>query len=293
MNQLKMKFYQFAYTDKNPVFRLFMKHEMPQELYGSNYGIIMKDKTLPVLIYPGKEGVIFDIHGGGYTYGDYRDEDHFCKYLHDKTGMTIVSCNYSLSGTAKFPTQIEQVYTTIKAILSDSQINTEKIYLVGHSAGANCAAAQVLLAGQRQEFRIDKVVLNYPWLDLACNPGTRPKVKGNNMSSGMLQMFRYMYFANMKDSRLPLASPLLADMRQLECFPGTYIMTCAQDALRIDGVRFCERLKLAGIKVHFHEVNAHHGFIEEGMRGCFQKINSKTELAKEEINKMIDWYQED
>jgi len=152
---------------------------------------------------------------------------------------------------------------------------------------------QVLLAGQRQEFRIDKVVLNYPWLDLACNPGTRPKVKGNNMGPGMLEMFSYMYFADIKDSLSPLASPLLADMRQLECFPQTYIMTCAQDALRIDGIRFYERLKLAGTKVHRHEVNAHHGFIEEGMRGCFQEPNPKTELAKEEINKMIDWYQKE
>lgn len=69
-----------------------------------------------VQLEKGTKGIIFDIYGGGYLFGNHMDENHFCHYLHEKTGLSVVSCYYDLSSKSKYPTQIEQVYQTIKMI---------------------------------------------------------------------------------------------------------------------------------------------------------------------------------
>nr|MCR5457358.1 alpha/beta hydrolase [Clostridiales bacterium] len=189
MNRIKKALYKFSLSDKNLFFRLLAKKPLPEQLFGETYEITYNDGSFPVRIERGSKGIIFDIHGGGYLFGSYLDENHFCHYLHEKTGLTVVSCNYDLTTHSQFPVQIEQIYQTVVRICDDPSVETEKIFIMGHSAGGNATAAVTLLSIDRGSFHVDGNVLVYPVLDLSCDPKSRPRVKGNLITNGMMELF--------------------------------------------------------------------------------------------------------
>lgn len=243
----------------------------------------------PALLYEGRGGTVFDVHGGGYDYGSHLDEDGYCRYLHEKTGYTVLSCSYPLSHTgAKFPKQVETVYAAVKAFSAGAPL-----MLVGHSAGANCAAAVALLAQERGEFELSALVLNYPVLDLFTDPSERPRVKGSTLSDGLLRKFNERLFARREDARSPVASPLFSAAEQLARFPRTYICVCGKDVLRADGLAFYEKLKRAGGEAVLSDVPAFHGFIEEGMRSYGSYRTKKQKTARAETDAMLAWLTRD
>ena len=289
MNRIKKALYKFSFSNKNPVFRLFANKALPDQLFGESYEIPYKNGCFPVRMERGNNGAIFDIHGGGYLFGSYMDENHLCHYLHEKTGLTVISCNYDLSDQSQFPTQIEQIYQTILTICADPSVETEKIFVMGHSAGGNAAAGVTLLFNDRGGFHIDGNVLVYPVLDLACDPKSRPKVKGNILPAGLMELFNELYFKTKNDANSPYASPLLAASDQLRKLPPTYVLTCAKDALRIDGLLYAERLRSLSVEVEQTEVAEIHGFLENGMNNYYGKTQEKSKTAAEEIDKIIRW----
>jgi acetyl esterase/lipase len=87
-----------------------------------------------------KNPLVVLIHGGGFTSGDKSHMHQLGQWL-AKRNINAISLNYSLAPESKFPAQCIEVIAAIshcKAIYKD-QINTEKIYLVGASAGATIA----------------------------------------------------------------------------------------------------------------------------------------------------------
>lgn len=289
MNRIKKALFKFSFSEKNPFFRLFAKKSLPEQLFGESYEISYGNSSFPVRIERGSKGAIFDIHGGGYMFGSYMDENHFCHYLHEKTGLSVISCNYDLSAQSQFPVQIEQIYQTILTICADPSVETDKLFIIGHSAGGNATAAVTLLSNDKGDFHADGNILVYPVLDLACDPKSRPKVKGNILPADMMELFNEVYFKTKDDANSPYASPLLATDDQLRKLPPTYILTCAKDALRIDGLRYAERLKSLGAKVEQTEVNDVHGFLETGMNNYYGKPQDKSKKAAEETDKIILW----
>lgn len=289
MNKLKLWFYRIAISDKNPVFRHFTKKEALAESYGRKYEILYKGNAFDVQIEDGDNGIIFDIHGGGYLFGDYMDENHFCHYLHEKTGMTIVSCNYDLSSKSQFPTQIEQVYETIKTICADPAINTEKIYVMGHSAGGNATAGVTLMSIDRGDFKVDGQILNYPVLDLYSDPNNRPQVDGNILPSGMMELFNELYFEKKEDAKNIYASPLFTEDDKLEKLPPTYIMTCSHDQLRVDGLKYIDRLKQVGVDIEAIEVDQVHGFLETDMYNFYGKSRDEAKAGAEMSDRICQW----
>ena len=289
MASVKGRFLRFAFSSRNPFYAFFAApdKERPFPAFGENYPVFYEGRSLPGFLLRGKGGLIVVIHGGGYLFGHYLDEADYSRYLHEKTGMSVLSCHYDLSEQAQFPTQPEQVYAAVKAVCQDASIDSGKLFLAGHSAGANCAAAIALLANRRKAFTVDGVILNYPVLDFSCDPGKRPKIKGNSIPPMMMEAFNLFYFSDSEDAKDPLASPLLAGDEELCCFPPTYILTCGQDSLRIDGLRFVDRLRQLNRDVTRVEYPQRHGFIEAGM-----KSDSKEEIAniaKAATDEMLTW----
>ena len=289
MNQLKLLFYKISFSDKNPVFKHFTKKAPLDKIYGEPYRIEYKGKTFNNQMERGKGGIIFDIHGGGYLFGSHLDENHFCHYIHEKTGMSIVSCYYDLSRESKYPTQIKQIYQTIKTICNDPSVDTEHVFIMGHSAGGNAAAALTLLSNEKKTFHIDGEILVYPVTDMASDPKRRPKIKGNILPAGMMEVFNALYFKKTSDARSVFASPVLASDEQIKGLPPTYIITCAKDELRVDGIHYADRLKANGVEVQYSEVDEVHGFLENGMYNYYGKPQSESKSAKEDTDKIIRW----
>ena len=83
------------------------------------------------------------IHGGGFAFGDKRD-DHMDAYLLGiKRGYAVASIEYRVSGEAKFPAAVLDCREAMRYIISHAAeycVDPNRIAVLGGSAGGNLAA---------------------------------------------------------------------------------------------------------------------------------------------------------
>ena len=87
--------------------------------------------------------VVVHIHGGGFAFGDKRD-DHMDAYLGGiKLGLAVASVEYRLSGEAPFPAAVVDCRESIRFLkehAAEYKIDPNRIGLIGGSAGGNLCA---------------------------------------------------------------------------------------------------------------------------------------------------------
>ena len=89
-----------------------------------------------------KAPVLIHIHGGGWRMGDKSRTDDHGNYF-AKNGIVFVTLNYRLSPKFKHPAHIEDCAAGVAWVLKNiDKLNGDKnkVYLSGHSAGAQLAA---------------------------------------------------------------------------------------------------------------------------------------------------------
>lgn len=141
---------------------LFLKHTykkfgyaLPEnyEVYRENvnftrdidYGSLYPSGTLDIITPAdanGGENVIFWIHGGSYIGGDKTDVEHFLVMLANE-GYSIVNINYAVAPKHHYPVplkQLEEAYSYIKNNAAKYDLDLDKVYFGGDSAGAQIAA---------------------------------------------------------------------------------------------------------------------------------------------------------
>lgn len=217
-----------------------------------------------VYFYPSEQKnapLIFDIHGGGFCYGKASDDQTACIDLAQKTGFHVASLDYRLVPKHPFPVPLYDCYDAYEGVLqSDLPFDRNRLYAIGHSAGANAVAGLCRLGAT---FRA--VVLNYPALNLYDN--RRPRVPFGFFYF-QLERFSRKYCPEKEKRKNPLVSPLYAEREALKRFPETLLITCGRDCLRVDGIAFEQKLKEAGVPVKRIEYErARHGFFEEVQSG--------------------------
>ncbi|MGM9618229.1 MAG: alpha/beta hydrolase fold domain-containing protein [Oscillospiraceae bacterium] len=83
------------------------------------------------------------IHGGGFAFGDKRD-DHMDAYLDGiRRGYAVASIEYRVSGEARFPAAVLDCRAAIRYIkihAAEYRVDPERIAVLGGSAGGNLAA---------------------------------------------------------------------------------------------------------------------------------------------------------
>ena len=87
--------------------------------------------------------LLIHIHGGAFAFGDKRD-DHMDAYLVGvKRGYAVASIEYRVSGEAKFPAAVldcREAVRYMKAHAAEYKVDSEKLIVIGGSAGGNLAA---------------------------------------------------------------------------------------------------------------------------------------------------------
>ncbi|MBQ9720059.1 MAG: alpha/beta hydrolase, partial [Oscillospiraceae bacterium] len=105
-------------------------------------------KAQAIDIYLPEEGdgpfpLVVHIHGGGFAFGDKRD-DHMDAYLGGiKLGFAVASVEYRVSGEAIFPAAVldcREAIRFLKEHAAEYRIDPDRIGLIGGSAGANLCA---------------------------------------------------------------------------------------------------------------------------------------------------------
>lgn len=190
--------------------------------------------------------VIVNVHGGGYVYGSKEVYKRYCMDL-ARRGFVVVNINYRLAPKWKFPAPLEDIHNALIWLVEqgeDYQANTEKIFMVGDSAGAQLVsqyAAMLCNPGYIALFDLQKP-----------DPGLRLQAIGLNcgmydvkvMASGPRKGLSRDYLGR----KLPADDPRLAVLEAIGAnFPPVHITTACHDFLREAAAPMAEFLTAKGI----------------------------------------------
>ncbi|HEX4209608.1 MAG TPA: alpha/beta hydrolase, partial [Candidatus Binataceae bacterium] len=213
----------------------------------------------------GSDGVVLYLHGGCYGMGSVESHRELMTRIaiaasqiprpsvrglspapvRQRTLTRVLGLNYRLAPANPFPAAVEDAVAAYRWLIENG-VEANRIAIAGDSAGAGLAIAASL------KLRDDGVALPAalacisPWVDLAMTGESMESQAANDpiVSRAMLQGWARQYLGE-RDPRMPLASPLYADLRGL---PPLLIQVGANEVLLDDARRMAERAAAAGVE---------------------------------------------
>lgn len=209
--------------------------------------------------------VVVNFHGGGFVFGSARQQDWLCSLVAKDLDAVVVSVDYRLAPTHRFPAGVEDCYDALvwtAAHAVDLGGDPTRVGVMGDSAGGNLATVVAILA-RDAGLRVGHQALIYPVTDMTGamegDSSYVGNVRGIVLSNADMEIFRGHYLpedADLADRRL---SPMYADLGDL---PPAVVVVAGLDPLHDSGVRYAQALADAGNVVRvedFHQMP--HGFL--------------------------------
>ncbi|KAJ0426316.1 putative lipase/esterase [Aspergillus carlsbadensis] len=225
-------------------------------------------------------GVMIFFHSGGFTGGGLETEDVSCRYMSLYTQTTVISVDYRLSTTHKYPVPIndgidafEYIAGHLFDILPGSELKFSartpvKLILGGTSSGGHLAAiisqhvrGWLVEEGNRsvaESVSLVGVLLRAPvTVDAGDEELIPPRWRGVHTSWGERHEGADADRASMRHNHDSLAVPTLLKTSPrayplwgtFTGLPRTYIQICELDILRGDAVCYAQGLREAGVEV--------------------------------------------
>ncbi len=210
--------------------------------------------------------VVVYFHGGGWVIGDLETHHPFCQELSARCDCTVIAVDYRLAPEHPFPAGPEDCLAAVKWIaghIGDFGPSNGRLVVAGDSAGGNLATCTCLELDPATRDRIAGAAVLYPAVDhyTAGFPSYVERATGQTLTSNFMVFFWDTYLAGV-DHRGPEAArafPLHSD--RLASLPPTLLVTAEFDPLRDEGRAFAEKLRAAGVQLHYrHFERAAHGF---------------------------------
>lgn len=120
--------------------------------------------------------VIVSVHGGGWVYGDKDVYQHYCMSLASR-GFAVVNYTYRLAPEDKFPASLYDTDAVFRWIYENADyygLDTDNVYAVGDSAGANLLAIYINLINDSSY--VEKLN-NYICTEMNKKPDIKPDIK--------------------------------------------------------------------------------------------------------------------
>lgn len=225
--------------------------------------------------------VLISVHGGGWTYGNKEIYQYYCMSL-VKYGFAVVNFNYRLAPRHKFPAAIEDTGSVMEWVMDNAaefNLDTERIYMMGDSAGAQiCGLYSSLLTNSeylnhmreiynininiRHEMRIRALLLN-------C---------GSYLTEGKITDYLkdYLPIRQYRDSVEKLMQDASVIYQINANFPPCFVMTSNKDFLHDDAFKLTDVLDKYGV----HYVRRVYGDDSNPLYHVFH-CNIKTQIANE------------
>jgi acetyl esterase/lipase len=220
---------------------------------------------LPVPKSGKRPGFLF-FHGGGWVLGGPDSCDVGCRALSNGIGAVVVSVDYRLAPEHKFPSQVEDAFTTWRWMLGAADelgVDPDRIAIGGDSAGGNLALVTCLRCRDEEIAMPAFQALVYPVVDFAFDtPSYRQFGEGYGLSTTTMRYYWDAYLASPEDGANPYASPLRADLRGL---PPAWIASAEFDPLRSEVESLAKSLAVAGVHARLKMYEGQiHGFYHLG-----------------------------
>lgn len=194
----------------------------------------------PLLLY---------LHGGGFVCGSARVNASTILPACHLSGGEAIAIDYSLAPEAIYPTQLGEIETVYRALLSEGRA-ARQIVVIGDSAGGALALASLYRWRAAGLPFPAGIVLLSPFLDARAESDTHHTLRGrdplflSNSADNCTQCFRL--YAGDADIGDPLISPLAGDPKGL---PPALVQVGTREVLLGDSARFSEKARQAGVDV--------------------------------------------
>jgi acetyl esterase len=214
--------------------------------------------SIPVLIFNPTHKtnlpIIINYHGGGFI-APLIPALEYSLWQHAKTfGAIIFAIDYRVAPEHKFPAAVNDSYNAFKWIIQHGAEfggDTNRIVLMGNSAGANLAA--VITQKAKAEGIVNRIklqILNGLPADLSPK-NMETSVSYQQNALGYFQTKAGCYFAieNYAPGQYnnPEVSPILSE--DLSGLPPALIINAEFDPLRDDGILYAVKLRKFGVRV--------------------------------------------
>ncbi|KAH6648801.1 alpha/beta hydrolase fold protein [Truncatella angustata] len=192
-----------------------------------------------------------NIHGGGFALCDPQHDDEFCVMWAKRTGMLVVSLDYSKAPLHPFPVAVFDVGALAGAVIADASLPIDKtrVSMGGFSAGGNLALCASQLAGLKGT--IKAALTFYPIVDWSHTQ--QEKLDGRPYTDGPKDSleassywFDWAYVSSGQNRRDPLLSPCYARGEDLP--PWIYVIGAEWDMLRLESQEMIHNLAGLGTK---------------------------------------------
>ena len=227
--------------------------------------------------------IVLHFHGGGWVAGDLDTHDAIARFYSAHADAIVVSVDYRQPPEHKAPAAAEDSYAAVEwaaAHASEISGDSNRLAVVGDSAGGNLATVVCRLAKERAGPRISYQALVYPAVDLR-DPVDDPKYPSRSqfgqgdyfISMRDMAWFRGHYLGDVtREPHDPRVSPIAAaDLRGL---PPALIVTAGCDVFRDEGRAYADRLAADGVPVEYrcfegtiHAFMSFAGVIPMGVEG--------------------------
>ncbi len=197
---------------------------------------------------PAPSPLLIDLHGGGFILGSPEMDEKMNIAWSLDPGCRIVSIDYPKAPDHPFPSAVEQIYDVIEHVFDHAGeygIDTRRVAIGGHSAGANLATISCMKAKKSGKINFVCQFLNCPPLDLATTALEKPHPKGS-IPRNMSFIFDNCY-VNGADGHHPYISPVYAQAEDLNGLPPAMIVVAGRDSLHDEGVLYYKKLIECGV----------------------------------------------
>lgn len=214
---------------------------------------------------PAPFGALYFIHGGGMVMGDRRLGVSSFLGFAEELGLALVSVEYRLAPEHPHPAPVEDCYAGLQWMFGHADelgVDTDRIVIVGGSAGGGLAAGTTLLARDRGGPRVAGQMLHSPMLDDRNTSYSTRQMAGLGVwDQTMNQMGWTALLGDRQGGQdvSPYASPARAT--DLSGLPPTYVDVGSCETFRDEAVDYAIRLWQAGGQAELHVwPGGFHGF---------------------------------
>ena len=193
-------------------------------------------------------GVVTYFHGGGFVVGDLDTCDWQCRALAARTGVVVVSIDYSLAPEHPFPVAVNEAYDAVRWVCAN-ETGPHGVHLpqavAGDSAGGNLAATVAVVARDDDDVDLRAQLLIYPMLDPGMSfPSIVENGEGYMLDRATIEWFWRHYLGGMFPSPAAAARPLTA---RLDGLATAIVVTAGFDPFRDEGEEYARLLAEAGV----------------------------------------------
>lgn len=285
-----------SFLDMVPSIRTFQTEIVKeQQQNGECLTISLLERDITVCLHRAdskeKRPVVFEFHGGGFVLGNAEKNDSICRELSKRLNCHVIGINYRLAPEYPYPAALNDVYDTIcyfQENEAEFKIDTQKMAVMGYSAGATLAAAAVMKSLKEQKFHLCGQVLHYPFLDSVHMPSEKEHYDCD-MDEEILRAFTVLY-AKEEERNYPYVSPICADKEQLRGAPSACILPAEKDSLKQEGLLYAQLLQAADVPVYCHVIpDVHHGYLEDAANSLLYEEGTAFEVKKLHSPYFKDW----